>query len=59
MKRKRFVKLYGMPYYIRETRRFPWSVWKPATTGDGEIIPFRLLPDGRYDAEWKYAKPND
>ncbi len=49
----RYVKILGLPYYSKEHKRFPWSRWEPVRNAIGQIIPFRHLPDGTFDAEWK------
>ena len=55
----RHIKMFGIPYYARETKRFPWSKWKITKNDVGQVIPFRRLTSGKYEPEWRFTKPDE
>lgn len=54
----RYIKMYGVPYYTKEVKRFPWSVWQPYKNDIGQILPYRYY-GGEFVANWEFEGPDN
>ena len=50
--------MYGVPYYTKEEKRFPWSKWQPHKNDIGQILPFRYVGNSKFEPNWKWEGPD-